>query len=221
MATNFNRPGTNIDWTNNTGGAIAVNALVRNGFYGMGVARTAGPNGAVINVAVDGIFELAADNTTAFLAGDPVYVDPADGLIYKAATPTRLFVGNAVNAKAETGTTALVELRRFTDEPSREITLAATGAETIPVASFLNGKALVVKVPNSAAKTVTFPASGLIPNGVTVAFWKSSAAAFAATPAAAATESIIGTVGTIDAANDRAFFMTIDGGLLLISATIA
>jgi predicted RecA/RadA family phage recombinase len=213
--------GNTIAWVNGTGSAVATNDVVPVGQIGLGIAQVDIANGATGSVTMTGVHELEADNTTAFAQGDVLFWDPTAKKLYKSAATGRFFAGHAFSPKLQAGAVGRVRLAPFSEEPAREITLAATGAQTLAAADFLNGRGLVVNVPNTAAKTVTFPASTSIPQGVVVGFRKSSAAAFAATPAAASGEAIVGTVGTIDAENDRAFFLTINGGLLLISATIA
>ena len=86
---------------------------------------------------------------------------------------------------------------------------------------FGSGAGLLAKVPNTAALTVTFPAMSAVPAGMPVTILKTSANAEAVTIAADSGDSLVGSPGTVDAANDRVTFQTASGGPVHLAETIA
>jgi len=221
MGNSWVTEGNVIEWANATGSDVDVNEVVLLGMATAGVAQVDIANGAIGTVSVTGVHRLgkfATDNAIAQNA--PVYFNMTTQLAYNAPSNGLVFVGFAAQAAAATATTVQVKLAPFGDEPPREITLAATGNQILGAANFYNGKALVVKVPNTAALTVTFPLMATVPKGVVTSIQKTSADVFVVTVAANASNTLVGTVGTIDAATDRATLITTTTGPWIMAASI-
>lgn len=188
----------------------------------LGVAQVDIANGATGTVLTKGAVTVPKHATSnAITQGQKVWYDVTGEKVYNAPVNGYYYIGRAGTAAAAAATTVVVELGAFVDEGAREITLAATGAQILAAANFLNGSGLAVKVPNTGAVTVTFPLMSTVPYGVYCTIRKSAADAAAITVAANASDSLIGTTGTIDAANDRATLQTQSGGPVVIATTIA
>lgn len=190
--------------------------------FSAGIYLESGVSGDAVSVRKVGVVQLAKHNTAnAFTAGDPVYWDTSGETCYNAAATGRVYLGVADKDAGATATTLDVELRPYSDEPGREITLAATGAQTLSAFDFYNGKGLNVYVPNTAALTVTLPAMADVPAGVTLLVQKTSADAEAVTVAADSGDTLVGSTGTIDADNDRALLITAAGGPVVAATVVA
>lgn len=112
MATNFVHDGSVIPYT--AGGAIASGAVVLIGNM-IGVAlNAAAASGDIIQVKVDGVFDLTADSTDTFAVGELVIWDVSTTKFINAAdTPaTGDIVGGAICTEAKAGsvTTCRVKL---------------------------------------------------------------------------------------------------------------
>jgi hypothetical protein len=225
MSTNtWNAPGQVYNWTNGTGSAVVVNEPVAIGRYGIGVAEVAIADAAVGAVSTSGQFRFVKTAGAAINQGEAVFITLGAGTATAAtatATKANYFAGYAAATAASAATEVLVNLAPFTAEPAREITLAATGAETISPQACYNGKALSILIPNTAAKAVTFPVMSTIPEGMVIATRKTSADAAAFTSTAGSGDTFVGTLGTPDANNDRQTFITATGGAVVIATTIA
>jgi predicted RecA/RadA family phage recombinase len=213
-----------LDWTNGTGSAVVLGEPVAFGTYGVGIAKDAIANTAVGPVALCGVFRMAKTAGAAINQGAQVFITLGAGTTTAAtatATKANHFVGFASATAASADTEVYVKLAPFTAEQSREITLAATGAETISPQACFNGKGLSILIPNSAAKAVTFPVMSTIPEGMIIQTRKTAADAFAFTSTAGSGDAFVGTLGTTDANNDRQTFITATGGAVVIATTIA
>lgn len=83
-ATSFVQKGESIDWTNSTGADIGYRDVIPLGgrifIAGENIA-----NGATGTIQSEGVWELPADNTTAFVVGDVLYWDAAANQLTKTA----------------------------------------------------------------------------------------------------------------------------------------
>jgi Uncharacterized conserved protein len=106
-ANSFIQEGEVLDWTNNTGTDVAYRDVIPSGgrifIAGENIA-----NGASGSVNCEGVWELPADNTTAFVVGDVLYWDNAAGKITKTAGTYR--AGYCTAPKAQADTTSLVKI---------------------------------------------------------------------------------------------------------------
>jgi predicted RecA/RadA family phage recombinase len=82
-----------------------------------GVATHDAANGAALELAVEGVFTLPADNNLVIAVGDRVFWVPASSWVNKTAA-LQVCVGVAVSAKVLTGTTVNVKLARNCNVPS-------------------------------------------------------------------------------------------------------
>lgn len=220
------RDGEISPWYNDSGADIVSGAPVVMGKYGIGIATVNIASTATGNVQVHGVVKLikpvSSGNTFSF--GDPVYITLGAGTATAAdkdAATGLYFAGRCVKKAAQTDPTVECELLPFAAEGAREITLAATGNQVLAAADFLNGSALTVKVPNTGALSVTFPLMSTVPNGMPVLIVKTAADAAAITIAANASDSLVGSTGTVDAANDRVLLFTKSGGPIVVATVIA
>ncbi len=177
-------------------------------------------NGATGNVAVAGIARIAKTTGTAWVQNDKIYWDASTSKGTKTVLDNAYF-GRCVEAAGSSDTVGLIELQHFTAEGAREITLAATGNQILGKYNFANGAALEVKVPNTGALSVTFPLMSTVPNGMPVLINKTAADAAAITIAANASDTLVGSTGTVDAANDRVLLFTKSGGPIVVATVIA
>lgn len=225
MSNTYLKEGESLDFLNGTGSAIVADEPVVVGDYGIGIAASAigsaATDSGVVNVC--GVFTLAKA-AVAIVKGAPVYITVGAGTATAATSVAAnglYFAGRAEVAAASGDTTVRCILMPFTSEGAREITLAATGNQILSLDNFLNGAALTVKVPNTGALSVTFPLMSTIPNGMPVLITKTAADAAAITIAANASDSLVGSTGTVDAANDRVLLFTKSGGPIVVATVIA
>lgn len=220
MATNNVSEGNVIQVT--LSGTVAVNSVMLIPRYGAGIAQSGGVSGDVITVRTKGIVTLPKYATSNALAqGQPCYLNISTGEIYNAPVSGYAFVGIADQDAGATTTTCRVILAPYSAEESREITLAATGNQVLSLYDFTNGKGLSVLVPNTAGLSVTFPAMSTVPKSMPVWFRKTAAAAAAITFAANVANAVVGTPGTVDADNDRVYFVTSAEGPVYFPGVIA
>lgn len=101
----YTQRGETIDFVNNTGATIAANDVVTLTSR-IGVAATEIPAGAKGALHVTGVFQLPADNTTAFTVGQSVYLatDKVSG------TSSAVTAGFVVEPKAQNAAFALVKI---------------------------------------------------------------------------------------------------------------
>ena len=105
MKATYLQRGETIDFTNNTGAAIAANDIVVL-TNRIGVAATEIPLGAVGTVHVSGVFALPADNATAFTVGQNVYY-ATDKVV---ATSGDVVAGFVIEPKSTAGTVVKVKI---------------------------------------------------------------------------------------------------------------
>ena len=104
----FVQKGNVMDYTNGGTEAIAyleVVPLVTR----IGIAQEPIAVGATGSVGLDGVYQLPADSTAAFVAGDALYWDDTANKLTKTATD-HTPAGFAFAAKATAGTTAAVRI---------------------------------------------------------------------------------------------------------------
>lgn len=172
------------------------------------------------SVAFSGAYDLPKTAGEAWTRGSLLYWDASAESLTTTALDNEFF-GRAYFAAESASTRGVGYLLPFSDEPPREVTLAATGAQIIGAENFRNGKALHVNVPNTAALTTTFPAMSTVPLGMSVVIQKSSADAEIVTIAANAADAVLGTTGQIDAEEDTVAFVTTADGPLVTGNSIA
>jgi predicted RecA/RadA family phage recombinase len=214
--------GKNPVWTNGTGTAVVIGEPVAIGNERIGIAGNAIAIDASGVVLTEGVFTFAKGSET-IAQGEPIFITIGAGTATAAtnvATNTKYFAGFAYEAAATGDATVKVKLAPFSCEPAREITLAATGAQSISKASLVNGKGLVIKAPNTASVAVTLPAMATVPSGIPILFLK-TVGAFAVVPTAHADDTFVGSLGTADAVGDRILLLTAKGGAILVTQTIA
>ena len=105
MATNFVQPGHVVSLT--APGAVISGALVQVGML-VGVAQVNAEAGAPVEVALEGVHELAKVSAQAWTEGQAIYVS-ATGLATTAATGNVL-IGTAVAVAANPSPTGTVRL---------------------------------------------------------------------------------------------------------------
>lgn len=105
---NFVQVGEKIDFLNGTGADIAYHDVVPVGTACIGVAEMEIPQNETGTVNLEGVWELTADNATAFNVGDMLYWNTSGKKLTK--TNTDVPAGICVLAKINTGTTARVKL---------------------------------------------------------------------------------------------------------------
>ena len=113
MATNYEQVGDVIDYT--APGAITKGAIVPFSQCA-GVALDSGVTGAVIPVAMEGVFDVAkkAAATLDFAVGEYAYSLTTGGAEVAVATGGTEAIGIAVEAAVTGATTVKVKLDRFT-----------------------------------------------------------------------------------------------------------
>jgi len=222
MSTNYIKPGDVIGYTNSTGVAIASGDPVIIGNQQIGIALVDIAISATGSVAKEGVFSLAKNTSDAVVQGQKLWWDATNEEVINAPAINAWFIGYADQAELAATTTVLVDLEEFSEEGSRVLTLAATGAQTLNVGDFAGGD-LALLAPNTAAQTVNLPSVATIPPGSRLFVRKTSADAAAITLDPASTEQINGgnTFATIDAANDLAQFISTGAAWSLLNSTIA
>ena len=110
MATNFIKPGNTV--TVIAGGAITSGQVVILGTQLIGIAQTsAAASGDEYEAALEGVFDLAANDADVWAMGDRLFWDPgASELIDDGLNTGDVFIGHAMEAKAAT-TSALALVR--------------------------------------------------------------------------------------------------------------
>lgn len=205
-------------YTNDTDAAIEVDDLID---------LADGPAVAQVDIAVDGegkilidgIFEGAKTTSQAWAtAGLLVYEDSATGKLSTTAGQMR-FVGHTYDAAPSANTLGWVRLGKWTDDPPRVLTLAATGAQTLSKYLFKNGKTVTVFAPNTAAHALTLPSVADIPVGSRLELKKTTADAYAVTITAATDELIDGaaTHALINALNERVILVSNGTGWVTVA----
>lgn len=107
MATNYLQQGCNI--------TVAAPATVASGdgvLVGVlfGVAQTDAANGADVEIATEGVYELPKTSAQAWSVGDAIYWDPTPGEATTASASGNVFIGVAVAAAANPTGTGRVRL---------------------------------------------------------------------------------------------------------------
>lgn len=106
-ANSFIQEGETLDFQNSTGNDIGYRDVIASGgrifIAGENIA-----NGNIGSVHTEGVFELPADNTTAFTFGDALYWDNTNGKVTKTTGSVK--AGYAAAAKGQTDTIALVKI---------------------------------------------------------------------------------------------------------------
>ena len=103
----YKRKAHRLQYTNSTGATISSGDVVVLGDC-IGIAVITIANGAAGTIEMDGVHDLAADATTAFNFGDQLYWDINQLKLFREPGWTRLPVGLAAEAKAQS--TALCEV---------------------------------------------------------------------------------------------------------------
>lgn len=217
MANKFRAPGDKVQLT--AGTTLASNDVVAFGSHGLVIASTAIASGIVGTHEVKGVFELAADNATAFVVGDKLYWDASGLKLYKTASSGYYFAGYAWQAKASSGTTAWVKLAPYAEEGRRHLTTAVTA--TLTAADFLS-KLLTVTVSTAGTATLNLPAVATVPIGARVTLVKTGSAG-AITLDGASSETINGntTYAAADAQYDTATLENTGAAWLIVDRYIS
>jgi predicted RecA/RadA family phage recombinase len=103
----YSQKGNVIDFTNSTEADIAYGDVIAVGGR-IGIAAENIAKGATGSLNVTGVFEMPADDTTAFAVGDEVYWDNEGAKLTK--TPGTYKAGFVTAPKAQAGATALVKI---------------------------------------------------------------------------------------------------------------
>ena len=199
--------------------------LIPLGMSCMGIVQADVASGAEGEAHTTGVHVLTKTAGTAAVAGSPAYWNATTEKVVMApaaAAAGVYFIGHFYAGAIAAAVTCEVVLDGFAAEPPRQLTLAATGAQTITVADLLGGD-LTLIVPNTAALTVTLPSVAAVPPGALLRVRKTTADAAAVTLDAAGSETIAGatTHATIDAANDMALFQNTGAAWVLLDSAIA
>ena len=104
----FVQVGEKIDFLNGTGADIAYHDVVPVGTACIGVAEMEIPQNETGTVNLEGVWELTADNATAFNVGDMLYWNTAGKKLTK--TNTDVPAGICILAKTTSEATARVKL---------------------------------------------------------------------------------------------------------------
>jgi predicted RecA/RadA family phage recombinase len=192
MAKNYVQDGDALAWLNNTGAAVAVNTPVVFGLWCMAIALVNIAIGTFGTVQLKGVFGIPKGSTT-FAQGAGVWWDTVNQIALPSPILNSYFIGYAALSALSTESTVAVGLEEFTNEPSRVLTLAATGAQTLGAGDFMSGKANIF-CPNTAAQTVNLPACSSVPIGAMLSIKKTTTATpdVAVTIAAHSPDSITG-----------------------------
>lgn len=221
MATRGVQDGCTVGWTNNTGADVASDDFIAFGMRQIGLAAVNIADGEAGSVHLDGVVKIDKATNFAIVQGAPVWIDLTTQLAKASATLNSYFAGYAFRAADTADDVVHVSLEEFCYEGSRTLTLAATGNQSLGLGDILVGN-LVLQVPNTAAKTITFPDLVGVP-AFTVHSTKTTADAFANTYATAGDALIVGgaTYAVQDAANDY-FHLAFNGtDLVNVFASIA
>lgn len=210
-----------IPWANGTGSPVSSGDIVWVAGVGAGLALVDIADGARGSVRVRGevVLPKSDDTGPVFAEGDPVYVVLSTQLA-TTNNGTGLYVGRAMRAAATDEGSVRARIAPLSDAPAGVWTAAATGAQTVPAVAW-TPRGLVVEVPNTAALTVTLPVIRPELQGSLVTVRKTAAAAQAVTPAAGSGNTIVGTIGTIDANNDRTVLQASGTTLVHLASVIA
>ena len=95
--------GHRLNWTNGTGASVASGAVVALA-DAIGIAVTLIANGYGGAIEMDGVHDLPADATTAFVFGDQLWWDATLGKLYKTFAFGRVPAGLAAETKGSAGT---------------------------------------------------------------------------------------------------------------------
>ena len=106
MADNFIQEGKTLEYTNDTGSAIASGDLVKVGVR-VGVALVDIANGSSGAVAMSGVYEVDKEASLAVTQGDLLYLDATSGELDKTTTDHTL-AGYAFATEATSSTTVKV-----------------------------------------------------------------------------------------------------------------
>jgi predicted RecA/RadA family phage recombinase len=206
MSTNYKQPGDVVTWTNSTGSAVSSGDPVQVGLRQMGVALVDIANAATGSVALEGVFSLPKA-AGALSEGKPCFWDGTQIIGAHVPTIGTYFVGFCANAAGSSAATVDVSLEEFCYEGPRQLTLAATGTQTLTAGDFLSGN-LTLLGTATAAHTVNLPALAGVPHGANLRLKKISGGAYAITLDGASSETIGGgaTYASVDADNDLAIF---------------
>jgi predicted RecA/RadA family phage recombinase len=224
MATNYNKPGRVIDWTNGTGASVASGSPVTYGIDRMGIATVTIANGANGSVELYEEYTLPklahADTGAVGVAGQPAYW--LTDKVYDAPGLGRQYIGVFAAAAAAAAATCLVQLRPFREEGPRLLALTLSANLAVTAADLASGD-LSLLLSNGAARTVTLPSVATIPRGAILKVRKTGGGAHALTLDPAGDETIAGnaTHATIDADNDHAEFQSTGAAWLLVRSVIA
>lgn len=220
MAKNYIKPGEVIDYVNGTGVAILSGAPVVIGNQQMGIALVDIAIAATGSVAKEGVFSLAKNTSDAVTQGQMLWWDATAKEVINAPALNTFFIGYADQAELAATATVLVDLKEFSEEGPRTLTLAATGAKTLNVGDFGGGD-LTVFAPNTAAQTINLPSVATIPSGSRLLVKKTGAAAVAITLDPSGSETIGGSASyaDIDTDNDFAQFVSTGSGWELIHSS--
>lgn len=205
MTSRYKQPGETITWSN-TGSAVTSGAVVQVGFQQMGIALVDIAGSASGSVALDGVFTLPKASG-ALSIGKPAFWNGTQVIGAHVPTIGTYFLGFVAAAAGSNDTTVDVSLEEFITEGPRQLTLAATGTQSLTAGDFLS-KDLTLLGTATAAHTVNLPALATVPNGAKLALRKISGGGYAITLDPASSETIAGgsTHAAVDADNDYALF---------------
>lgn len=106
MAKNFIQPGHVV--TVSAPGDVSSGDLVKVGLL-VGVAQFDAPSGDPVEIALEGVHELAKVSAQAWTAGEAIYVS-STGLATTATATGNVFIGVALAAAANPSSTGIVRL---------------------------------------------------------------------------------------------------------------
>ena len=218
MAHKYRQSGKKVDFTNTTGSAITDGDLVVLAEQA-GIAIESIATSAIGTIQISGVFQVVKDAGEAWTQGQKVYYNSTDKFKVAIALGDS-FVGYAAVASASASVIGQVRLAPFSEEIGREVSAAATGAQSLVVADCTSGN-VIVHVPNTAALTLSLPSIAVVPDSCVITVHKNSADAEIVTVGVDGSETLIGATGQIDADNDRATVRKSDTGFQVEYATIA
>jgi len=220
MATNYNKAGRVIDWTNGTGASVASGIPAQYGLDQMGIVLVTTANGAVGSMALDGEFGLAKHTDAVAVAGQPAYW--LTDKCYDAPGLGRQYIGVFAAASAATVLTCRVQLRPFIAEGPRLIAATITANVTVSAADMMSGN-LSLLLSNAAGRVVNLPSVEDVPRGTILRVRKTGGGAHALTLTPDGDEQIAGgaTHALLDADNDYAMFQSTGAAWLLVDSAIA
>lgn len=106
MATNWIQPGETLTLPAPAAVASGAGVLIGGIF---GIAQGDAASGALVDITVEGVWEMAKVSALAIAVGDVIYFDNATGLVNKTATDNTR-IGLAVSAAANPSATVRVRL---------------------------------------------------------------------------------------------------------------